>query len=553
MNLNCLIVAVFSMAAIILSSESSSEGGVSSIGRNCVDNCIVEFTAILNRPITFDDLDRAIEAGGFEINATYRSLADCIRILELLGIPVVAEYLTVGKYTDYPPHAIAYAPPPENRRIGHVVVLNYNGGDRLQIYDATKNAQRFSMSASDMNIQVNTIVLVTRSYVRYRALFRFLTLLCPVALIGCAGLWWLAPASKSNAQRIRSNLAAPFVLFFIAVSFSGCSKFASANQSVIGLEREKHDHGVINPENIGDSVRSEFVVRNNGSTSVKMSVSGNCSCVVAGVGSSGVDIAAGKSFILPVSVDIRSKVGAFREFVQLSFNDSNIPKRKLEINGLVSRAPLPSVDPLRMSALMDGEQAETLEIVYARTSKQQPAELESFHITASTIEIASMFLVGDVKKRVSNAFGGYPADTWSFPIRFSNNDGKFAEVPAQLELHWRNPPCVTYVQLLGATTPPLEIVPKVFFRGACVGVSCIQSVPVRVNSRNAVQNLKIVCPPQISCDFINADDRLLITILPDQIGEFRYSISVLLEETQVASLEVFGKAKHRDDEVCKVQ
>jgi len=329
---NWIPVSVFAMAVVTFTTASVSalEADKTEWARNCIDSCIVEFVTQAGHPVTFDDVDRAIASSGLDQTTAYRSLADCMKLLELLGVPVTAQYITVNKQTVYPPLAIAYVPPAENRRTGHVIVLSNADNGSLQIYDPAAKTPHFKILAADVHHSLDTVILVPQSHARQAAFMRVLTILGPVTLIGLFMALGLRRYSQKNKSR-GSPAPLTTALLMLAVTSPGCGTSSPDVESGISVDQEMYDHGVINPVPAGNLISHNFVVTNKSSTPVVMSVRASCSCVVSAIKDSPAEILPGVSVTLPVAINLSAKVGAFREIVQLRFENSKIPNRSLEI------------------------------------------------------------------------------------------------------------------------------------------------------------------------------------------------------------------------------
>lgn len=555
-------------------------------GTNCIDACILEYLSRSGRFVTDLEYGTCVDAIGLKEASAFRSLAECVEIMNYFGCDIVAIPFTTDKNATFPPLAIAYIPPDRHGRIGHVVLLEDSGDDRVTVWDPSNKDLTRIVDPHEIKYPFTTIFLVPRSHIRRSYVTTFVvTMLAVSFFLFCSALF--------NRIRGRPRPATDVIIAVFATMLSGCSgeapKTSTTSTLSVAISPLFHDFGNLDPRELKEEAVKSFTVSNLGETPIVCRVNPDCSCIVSEPASSALEVLPGDEAVFQLKVSLHQKAGDFQQNIFVSITelsdvesnegqslDTQVKESRFSIrlNGFVQRHPLPLRKTVHIKALSGQTSTGVVQITHARAASTQPLSLADVRIIKTvsntlpvhadapprthgdpiasgeevTASSSSFFEAGEVRFTAGNEAGNKCIDLWEIPVKFtaSRQVSPFGRLLAkgELQVSWKGgsePNEVTSCELLGELIRPIEV-PRKFLAGEGVaGLELIAAVPVRFNSQERLDEYKFECPSQVRAQLDEGSRSLMVWVVGDKIGDFSHQIRVLLDGEEVASVELVGR------------
>ena len=558
---------------------------------NCIDSCALEYLSRTGRLVTDSEFENGLEKLGLQITVAFRSLEDCVNILNFFGGDVVAIPFTADKYATYPSIGIIFIPPGKSDRIGHVIVIEDRGEGRLEMWDPSSNEPSRFMHYDQLKYPMETVLLVPRNHAQHYYSIVFIATLF-------AGL--LALFGPTVLRRIRSgpHSRAVTAILVIGASLSGCGRTVRSDAptaaALIEISPLVHDFGLLNPREQQEYATKSFTIYNRGTTPIECRVRPDCSCIVADHGANAITVHPGDKEEFQLKVSLRQKVGSFEQNVSVSVagaaDDNNhesqllstqngLSQLLIQLTGFVQRQPLPLRSMYQFRAIADGTSDGVVQVTYARKSTDPPLTLASAQVidsigrsSPSSIDMqlqphtesnvaghtslgagTVVFESGTPHFTAGAVVGDNCVDEWNIPIKFRARKNEFSLdrrfIKSTLLLKWSCGHAVindTQCNLLGELMRPIEMPSRFLVGNGVAGTELVGAVPVRINSPAQVDKLKFDHPDQVRLKLDVTSRQLMVTIVEETVGEFNHRVLVTLDGDEVACVALLGRlsAKH---------
>lgn len=537
-----LIMIAVSMWLLCSNKVSAKEINVSR--HNCVDQCVVEFAECLGTRVTESDFASAISTAGLDSGPVeYRSLSDCIRILDSIGIPTCAVRLRTGSKRRLPAVCIVYLPSRSPSVPGHVCVLSAIDEMSVLIFDpARPEGQVRSKIQTDSLMSIEAVAIVPKTLGRRFALdelFRSLLLSLSIGVLGSG--FALLLRSNKWPRSARSLTKGQLVISGILPLLVGC-ELTSDDRSV-RVAKTDIDFGVIESNGATDSIDCTFRLDNQSESAIEVSaIKSSCSCIIAIGDLTNKPIKAKDHIDIPVSVSLSNRLGPFVERLVIQFQSDDLPDVVLTVRGFVASHPVPSTDPFVLRAPRIGRCSQFLDIVYVRYPGERQTELGDFGIVHDGETSSSrLFTVQSptVENRVSGS--GSRIDIWKFKVDYAaSNDAQAAA--AKIKLDWIYPNISTFVELRGELLAPIELHSgEIVIPDVTSLRSHTESIPVRINDEDAARHISLVSKNGIVTGQLDVEARRLNAVIcATKPGRFEDQLRFELNDNVISELDFVG-------------
>lgn len=521
---------------------------------NCVDSCILEFARLKGEEISRSDLELAIKEVGLESTAIYRSLADCQKILDVLKIPTTAVHLKVGAEVEHPSLGIYYIPGKSPSSLGHVIVVSKPDDIQLRVYDpASKSNFVKHVFATDVPTTLDTIAIIPADVARNESLQSTLWIMLASVAIGLSlASCYLYFCRLTNRSPNSSSSILIRMLAISLLQFTSCSPSQTDLEKPLTVEEPNHDFGVLAGEAALGTLEHTFSFTNNTGNTIEISsVIASCGCIVAEGNLEDIAVNSGKTFDLPIKINVAPKLGPFRETVLLRFRDQKIPSQVVSLSGFARRMPKPSASPVRLRYENDGYCTGEVVVSYMRPSHGQPAILSKYSIenseeigSTSTTTTDGIFSIKDPSHEHRAASVGAIAEVWRFPVHFTSS-GNRSNYSAKMLVSWKHPAVQTTIDLLAEPLPAIELLTQQIHLAPMYLESVhIEKIPIRINNPIRAAQCSITGSEEYISAKIDAKARrLVLSIKPSTSGEFSYPMELSVSGDKRISFEVCGTAR----------
>jgi hypothetical protein len=557
---------------------------------NCVDACVLE---LLLRSGGISVSDAEFDAGLVELDldpsAAFRSLADCLDMLAFFGMDVATLRFRVAEDAAYPPVGIVYLPPAQAGKVGHVVIVEDADNDRIAVWDPGSRDVERVMRRDEISFPLETVVIVPRTHLRQKYIRTFVISLIVAGLVI---LWPVRHRLKRAFWRPTSITA-----FFLLVLPVGCTEMAhkgsGASAELVVISPTAFDFGVLDPETCGEQAAKTFTVSNRGSRPILCRLLPDCSCIVTNPAADAFEVQPGAKAEFTLRVSLNRKAGNFDQNIAVSIAESDnrdnlgseytetpskLSPQIIHLTGFVQRHPLPVRDSVRLRALDGKTTSGTVHITHGRSTDMPSLSIVDMQLLPAEISPAnsanlsrdtalptlaakkhagsekpadsslSSFEVGKPRFIPGIATGPTCVDSWQIPIKFTAIRGDQAVddvlIKRTLRVAWGNttqPNVETRCDLIGQLMPPIEM-PANFLAGeTTTGLELKTAVPIRFNTSDRLNEYEFLCPPQVRVQLDEASLSLIAWIAAEEAGDFNHRVSVMLDNTEVASVVLVGR------------
>jgi hypothetical protein len=356
--------------------------------QNCVDSSIVNFLHSHKTLIDKVDYETSLLNLGFDKNASTRSLADALKILDSFGLECVALF-----NSETPSHlkdkSIAFFTVPKSG--SHCVYIEKQQ-ESIIVWDP-RPVQIDERDWRGVDVQ---IFIVSRSAYLSAKAFEFLKLLLLGSITGLAA--FTIYRVLQSVQKKRMQLVELLVLF-MAFSTFGCEHSERDIETNADSRPVVHDLGGVSGIVVVDKVRFQFP-DNRKFKSIRKS----CGCLSIDFDFTDFVSERNRQYEIPLRIDISNRTGPFSEQFQIDWIGSPSPQTFV-VRGFVVKPPIITPSPLVLTLDSSGRLASgNFEAILSHSFANHPKLIRIEFDRAESMNVPTMQLKE-----------AYSRETWTQP------------------------------------------------------------------------------------------------------------------------------------------